>query len=217
VRAVDRAYEELRNRIRSGSLPAGARLREENLAEQLGLSRTPVREALRRLQADGLVEVVAHRGAHVAAWTEHDLDEIFGLRALLEGRAARLAAERVNDAQAAALRATAEELSRVASRARPDLSLIRALNFEFHAGVLAAAASPRLVALLQGLVQGPLVQQTFRRYDPEALRRSAGHHLELVQALESRDGEWAEAVMQAHVRAGLHALRERDERDAASG
>jgi DNA-binding transcriptional MocR family regulator len=79
--AVERAYEAIRGGIFSGDHPAGSRLREEELAERIGVSRTPVREALRRLDAEGLVEFMPNRGAHVASWSEDDLREIFGLRA----------------------------------------------------------------------------------------------------------------------------------------
>lgn len=217
MRAVDRAYEELRSRIRSGELPAGERLREESLAEQLGISRTPVREALRRLQADGLVDVVAHRGAHVAAWAEHDLDEIFTLRALLESEGARLAALRAEPVAVAELRATAEELARVVARPRLDLDRVAMLNYEFHRSVLDLADSPRLSAMLRGLVQTSLVMHTFHRYDRAALERSARHHVELVEAIEAADGGWAEAVMRAHVRAAHDALRRQSRPHAATG
>ncbi|MST33366.1 GntR family transcriptional regulator, partial [Acidimicrobiaceae bacterium USS-CC1] len=97
--SVEVAYTALRDGIARGEHAAGSRLREEDLAATLGLSRTPVREALRRLQAEGLVEVEPRRGALVATWSADELDEIFELRALVEGYGARRAAARVADAQ----------------------------------------------------------------------------------------------------------------------
>src|SRR5713226_2530768 len=91
-RATDTAYEAVRQMILSGEAEAGSRLGEAELAETLGLSRTPVREALQRLGADGLVDVLPHRGARVARWTRDDLAEIFELRSLLEPYAAARAA-----------------------------------------------------------------------------------------------------------------------------
>ncbi len=88
VRAVDRVYTRLRADILDGVHPPGARLGEAELAERTGSSRTPVREALRRLEVEGLVEVLPHRGARVPDWTPEDLEEIYDLRMLLEGAAA---------------------------------------------------------------------------------------------------------------------------------
>ena len=81
--AAEKAYEAIRDGIVGGELPVGGRLREEELAGTIGVSRTPVREALRRLDAEGLVEFSPHRGAQVASWSDQDLDEIFGLRGVL--------------------------------------------------------------------------------------------------------------------------------------
>lgn len=206
-RAADRAYDELRDRIRDGRLGPGERLPEEQLAADLGVSRTPVRDALRRLHADGFIELSPHRGAVVAEWSEDDLDEIYSLRALLEGRAARLAAERMTTDEISAARGVADELARAARSSTPDLERITALNNEFHDLVRAGCRSPRLVAMVDGLVQLPLVQRTFRRYDRAALQRSAAHHLDLVGALEARDADGAEAVMVVHVSAARRAVR----------
>ena len=93
-RAADRAYRFIREGILASRWPPGAHLREQELAELSGVSRTPVREALRRLAADGLLQLVPNLGAKVNAWTIQDLDEIFGLRATLESQAAGLAASR---------------------------------------------------------------------------------------------------------------------------
>ena len=93
--AAEKAYEAIRDGIVGGVLPVGGRLREEELAGSIGVSRTPVREALRRLDAEGLVEFSPRRGAQVASWSDQDLDEIFGLRAVLESYGASLAATRI--------------------------------------------------------------------------------------------------------------------------
>lgn len=202
--ATERATEAIRTKILTGELEPGARLREEDLAEAIGVSRTPVREALRRLDADGLVEFNANRGAQVASWSEHDIEEIFGLRAVLEGYGARLAATRITPEELAAARQDCAQMDQAASRT--DLDAVAALNQRFHQRVLAASGNSRLVDSLAKLVELPLVHRTFRRYDVEALARSLAHHHELLAALEARDATWAESVMRSHVLAARAAL-----------
>ncbi|GAA2311865.1 GntR family transcriptional regulator [Actinomadura luteofluorescens] len=207
VRAVDRVYARLRADILDGVHPPGARIGEAELAEATGSSRTPVREALRRLEVEGLVEVLPHRGARVPDWTPDDLEEIYDLRMLLEGAAARRAAARVTDADADRM----DELcalmeAAVEPGAGQDLDRVAELNAEFHDIVRSAAASGRLVSMLNAVVQLPLVMRTFHRYSPADLARSSAHHRELAAALRARDGTWAESVMRAHVLAAKAVL-----------
>lgn len=218
VRAVDRVYTRLRADILDGVHPPGARLGEAELAEATGSSRTPVREALRRLEVEGLVEVLPHRGARVPDWTAEDLEEIYDLRMLLESAAARRAATRATAADLDRM----DELCRlmeaaVEPGAGQDLDRVAELNAEFHDIVRAAAASGRLVSMLNAVVQLPLVMRTFHRYSPADLARSSAHHRELAAALRARDGTWAESVMRAHVLAAkavlLRAARTPDERN----
>ena len=198
--AIERAYGGIRQGILSGAHAPASHLREEELAAATGVSRTPVREALRRLAAEGLVELTPNRGVRVAAWSERDLQEIFELRALLESYGARLAAGRVTApavAELAALAAAMEQAAR--SRARDRLEQVAEINNRFHQGVLAAAANERLVALLGHVVQVPLVRHTFRRYAPAELGRSLAQHREILEALRHRDPAWAESAMRSHI------------------
>ncbi|MBB6395457.1 DNA-binding GntR family transcriptional regulator [Actinomadura coerulea] len=204
---MDRVYTRLRADILDGVHPPGARLGEAELAEATGSSRTPVREALRRLEVEGLVEVLPHRGARVPDWTAEDLEEIYDLRMLLESAAARRAATRATTADLDRM----DELCRlmeaaVEPGAGQDLDRVAALNAEFHDIVRAAAASGRLVSMLNAVVQLPLVMRTFNRYSPADLARSSAHHRELAAALRARDGTWAESVMRAHVLAAKAVL-----------
>jgi DNA-binding GntR family transcriptional regulator len=213
VSSVEVAYTALRDGIARGEHVAGSRLREEDLAATLGLSRTPVREALRRLQAEGLVEVEPRRGALVATWSADELDEIFELRSLVEGYGARRAAVRITDARVGLLEELCEGMEEaVAAPGGPDHERIGHLNQAFHREIHGAAASRYVAGMLTGLVQMPLVLRTFHRYEPDELRRSMGHHRELVAALRARRPEWAEAVMHAHVEAARVTLRREVER-----
>ena len=207
LRAVDRAYEVVRSGIITGRYLAGARLTEQEIATTVGVSRTPVREALRRLDAEGLVEFTPNLGAVVTTWSESESDEIFELRAMLESYGARRAAVRATNEQITGLRRLAEQQHRESvERGAGHLERIGELNNRFHRAMQDAAASPRLVRALAGLIEAPLMMRTFQKYTAEDLLRSAQHHLELVRALEARDAEWAASVMFSHVHAARGAL-----------
>jgi DNA-binding GntR family transcriptional regulator len=208
---ADLAYQAVRESILSGSQPPGARLREEELADSIGVSRTPVREALRRLHAEGLVEILPNRGAVVVGWGADDLDEIFELRTLLEGYGARRAAGHTTAEQLAELRTLCDTMDlRMAHLSDEAYSEITDLNLHFHRLVHAAASNRRLLPLLAGIIQAPLVRHTFHRYTHEELARSFAQHRELVEALAASDPDWAESVMQCHVRAARASLRRAD-------
>ena len=207
AKAVDQAYENLRGDILSGVHPAGTHLREEVLAAAIGTSRTPVREALRRLHAEGLVEVQPHRGAVVAGLGEDDLDDIFELRILLEGYGARRAARTASSDDVVALANLCEAMEQCLGHPEPaKFDEIARMNLDFHMTLHAAGGNPRLLPLLSSLMVMPLVRHTFDRYSPDQLARSFSHHRELVAAIEARDGAWAEAVMHAHVTAARSSL-----------
>ncbi|HEY0832405.1 MAG TPA: GntR family transcriptional regulator [Azospirillum sp.] len=202
------AYQALRAGIIGGRYPAGSPLREITLAAEIGVSRTPIREALRRLDAEGLVDLVPNYGATVCAWTPRDFEEIFELRALLESHAAARAATRITAAGIEALAELCDGMDAAAQGGRPDrLDRIADLNDRFHKGLLSAAESRRLADLLASLVEMPLVLRTYHRYSEDELRRSLGHHREIVAALRAGDGVWAASVMRAHVLAAQAALR----------
>lgn len=204
---ADHVYAALREGILDGAYESGVRLGEASLAAALGVSRTPVREALRRLGSEGLVELLPHRGARVARWTERDLGEIYALRALLEGHAAGLAAGHVSDADLARMEDLCLAMERVGERGpQQDFERLVGLNQEFHSLILRGADNERLATLLRTLVQVPLVLRTYHRYSDAALRRSHGHHRELVTALRSSNPAWAESVMRSHVLAAQTAL-----------
>lgn len=204
-RAAIRAYSVIRDRILSGELPAGAQLGEEALADLCGVSRTPVRDALRRLEAELLVKRSDSQRCFVADWSIDDVADAFELRAMLEGHAARRAAERMTEETLQRLRAT-NALIRAAISVEPaEVGAFLEHNRAFHGVILEAAQSPRLAALLATLIEQPVVWRTAHHYGREALRRSHGEHEELLAAFARRDGAWAEAVMVAHIRRAFHA------------
>jgi DNA-binding GntR family transcriptional regulator len=191
------AAELIRSAILDGRLEPRRRLKEEELARELGISRTPVREALLLLQAEGLLDSAPNRGATVRAYEAEDLDDLYQLRALLEGFAARRAAARISSADVARLRASCERF--VSLRAAEDLEELVRENLAFHTIILRAAESKRLAELVRQVVQLPLVYRSFYWYSPEQKRVSEDYHRQLAGALEARDEGRAELVMKEHV------------------
>ena len=206
LNATARAYAAVRASILAGDHLPGERLAEEHLAHDIGVSRTPVREALRRLAAEGLVRFVPNQGAFVASVDEQGLKEIFALRLWLEPHAAELAASRLAAADLRRLRDQARRMDDLEARRPPrHIQLIAAENTAFHRGITEKSGNARLIAILGNLIEQVTVISTFSRYAPADLRRSLSHHAELVDALERRDGFWAASVMRSHLSAGLHA------------
>lgn len=206
-RAADIAYRAIRQGVMSGRWPSGAHLREVELASELGFSRTPVREALRRLASEGVLTFAPHVGMKVPDWSATDLDEIFELRIRLESYAAELAAERADGVTISALRQATEEMERAAfSGNGPDTVAITTANDRFHQLIVSAARSKRLAAFIASVVELPLVVRTFARFDARALRRSIAHHYEIIEAISHHDPVWAGAVMRAHIQAGRQVM-----------
>lgn len=203
-RASNKAYETIRSMILSGELQAGAQLAEEALAERCGVSRTPVRDALRRLEADLLVTRTDTHRCFVADWSISDVGDAFELRAMLEGRAARRAAERMTDAALARIRATNSSLFNAINQPVPNVSGFLDANRDFHSEILEAAESRRLASLLGTLIEQPVVWRTAHHYSRDALLRSHSEHEELISAFARRDGAWAEATMIAHILRAYH-------------
>jgi DNA-binding GntR family transcriptional regulator len=205
--AVERAYRTIRDGIVSGAYGPGAHLTAQGLAAASGISRTPVREAMRRLHAEGLIRFIPNRGAFVTHLDERDVFKIYNLRVVLEGYAAEAAASEATDAQIDALERLAREMeAAIEQPPAPAIDRVAQINNEFHKLIVTAADSPRLETALASIIELPLVLRTFRRYSRDELRRSMNQHLELVEALRARDGLWARSVMSAHILTGRNAL-----------
>lgn len=206
--AVDTAYAHLRGLIMVGTLRPGDRILEGDVAMSVGISRTPVREALRRLYAEGLVELIANKGARVASFDVPDHIEVYQLRLLLEPFAAAEAAAKATDRQISAMQAASTEMKHEVSEQYEGWSRrLTALNREFHGLILEAAGNMRLLTLAQNLMDPGLVHLTFAHYTAEELERSMQHHDEIVAALKAGSGTWANAVMASHLAAAFEVTR----------
>lgn len=218
AQAVDRAYAMVRDGIIRGTYGASLRITEQEIADALGVSRTPVREALRRLQAEGFLKVLPNVGAVVTPWTDMDTRNVFELRALLEPYGVANACEHITPEGITQLRRLAEEqYHESATRAEGHIERIGKLNSAFHQALQDFSGNSRLSALLPALLEVPMMLKTFNRYEPQHLLRSASHHLEIVSALEARDPEWAASVMRSHILAAQAALRGSQESRGSGG
>lgn len=201
TRASERAIGTVRELILRGEFAAGARLGEAELAERLGVSRTPVREALARLAAEGLVEIAPNRGARVSSWSVAELEQVFDLRTALEPRLTALAVPNAGPGDVAALHELARSMLDVGLPGPgQDLDAVVPLNREFHAHLVTLADHPAMAGALAGAVHAPIVLRNFHAYDDASLRRSLAHHAEIVDAVRAGDPVWAQAVMTAHIR-----------------
>lgn len=198
--AVEQAYNAIRADIIAGRIGVGAHITAGPIAKQLGISRTPVREALRRLDAEGLVVLVANRGAHVQGTNWNEIKEIFDLRILLEGYAAELSAQSMTDEAIANLAELNREMQDLAAQREDQYLLkIREKNAAFHRLIIEGAQNRRLSALIGAVVEGHLVLQTYQNFSDRDLARSMESHEELVEAISARNGAWAGSVMRSHL------------------
>jgi DNA-binding GntR family transcriptional regulator len=197
-KAADVVREALREAILDGSLAPGARLREEELAREFGVSRTPVREALQQLAANNLVELIPHQGAVVARLTTEDILALYVVREVLEGLSARLAALHATDEQVAALSAILDDMD--AAARRDDAPALALLNLRFHAELRHIADNRYLDRFLTQ------VEHAVRRFSqttsssPGRTETSIGEHRALVESIRARDPESAEALAIRHMR-----------------
>lgn len=201
-KAVNQAYEWIRGRILSGEFQPGSHLKEEHIADKARVSRTPVREALRRLSNEHFVKFVPNQGAFVTTWKDEDVEVIFELRAMLEGYSALRAASRITDEKIAELERCADSIERLCeNHTLENYHSTIEYNRLFHSTIIEAAGNERIRKVLSWLIEVPVILRTIDRYTAEDIQRSNHHHRELIAAFKSKDGRWALSVMEAHLRA----------------
>jgi DNA-binding GntR family transcriptional regulator len=198
---ASKIYQNIKEKIIEGTLSPGVRITEQGIAESFKSSRTPVREAIRGLAADGFLIVKANSTTVVRGWEQEEIIELFTLRSMLESELAAMAAINITPQDIQKLVLIQTEIERQGPNiSAENTARITPLNRDFHQIIHRAAQSERLVDLLQNTIEVPIVQQTFRRYNPAEMARSFGHHRELIDALDSRDASWAKSVMNSHIR-----------------
>ena len=217
ISATEQAYQIIRKNILTGKLKEGERLTETRLSDDLGLSRTPIREAIGRLVLEGFIERQSGYTTRVVHFPEDEAQQIYEIRRLMEcysvERAARLATEediaemrRIH----AAMKADTPPKDEAASQRLTEA------NEAFHRAIVAAARSPRLTALMTTALDVSMVVRTYSMFSEKDLFRSLNHHAEIIEAIEARAPKWAASVMSAHLLAGANRVAVRLQQAKAS-
>lgn len=186
----------LRDMILEGSLPAGERLNEVALANALGISRGPLREAVQRLAAEGLLTVISHRGAFVRTFDKREVEELYDLRTALETHVARLVCERATDEQVEGLVKLVEGAARALTK-DPDGAYPS--DRDFHAALLAVVGHPAIERALLDCQRQISLARGLSAKDPSRARRAQDEHHALVEAIAARDGDAASSLMRVHL------------------
>ncbi len=202
----DEVAAKLRERIFAGDLPPGSFIDEPALCASLAISRTPLREALKVLTAEGLLRHEPRRGCFVSQITERDLDEIFPVLALLEGRCAFEAANNASDAELVALEHLHDRLNRSAQARR--ITDYYEANFAIHEAIITLANNRWLAQVIGDLRKLVKLARLQQLHAPGRLDQSLSEHMAVFAALKARDAEGAEAAMRTHLTRQRVALRE---------
>ena len=203
---ADAVYDALRQQIVEGEFAPGQRLRSDSLASALKVSRTPVREALRKLEAEGLVGLSPRGGLIVQELSEDDLNEIFLIREALEGLAARLAAENATPNEVAELHVLTEDME--SSAGHGERNQLRALTGEFHRHIAKASHNKRLAQSLKALQDQVRQVQFSTLFLDDRPLAAIEEHKSLVGAIEARDSDRAEGLARIHRRQTLTLRRQ---------
>ena len=192
----------LRTLVVEGRIAPGAKLNERELCEQLSVSRTPLREAIKLLAAEGLVELLPNRGAVAARLDEADVHSTFEVLAALEGLAGELAAQRITDEELAEIRALHYEM--LACFARRQLPGYYQLNARIHAAINQAARNPVLATTYRSVNGRAHPMRYHTNHDEQKWQRAVAEHGDMVEALAARDGAGMREILVRH----LHSKRD---------
>ncbi len=200
---ADAITDALREMILSGRLGIGVQLKQEALAQQFGVSRIPVREALKRLQAEGLIKHTAHTGSMVAAKSAQELLETLDIRIALETRALKMAVPRMSPAD---LRAAADILDRYDASDSPREWT--ELNLEFHLCLYRAAHRPRLLKMIEDIVRGIDIHLRAHQSSTVGRKSPQAEHRGILQACAQGDAERAARLLEQHIEHTQRMLQE---------
>lgn len=190
-------YEYLREKIINGYIPPGQRLLEQKIAKETGISRSPIREAIRRLASSGLVDVNPHGGVRVYRATFDDFKHLYECRVSLEPTAARLAAIRMNEIQRAQLNTLMYEMNGAVEK--NDIENLKILGSRFHNMILEGSGNPRLIQMMKQLYDLTHFYRKAVLNIPRRVQEGGYEHQAIWEAIRKRDGELAEQSMRKHI------------------
>ncbi len=191
-------YQRLKENILRGKLPPGVKLPETLIAQQLGVSRTPLREAINRLEQDGFVEIIPRRGSFVRQVSPDEILEDLEIREVLEGLAVREAAHRATPQMIEAMKACFRNFS--PSRVEKSLRPYAQQNVQFHHCIIEASQNRKLITLIRNLYDHMDWVRLHTMILPGRAKKSLAEHQKLIRLIENRQGELAEKVLRSHIR-----------------
>ncbi|MBP1712019.1 MAG: transcriptional regulator, GntR family [Deltaproteobacteria bacterium] len=194
----NQAYQELKGIILERQIPPGGKLNEGDLAKALGISRTPIREAINRLEKEGLVKIIPQRGAYVVQFTEKDIYELFLIRENLEGLAAYLAAKKMSEKDLTKLESAVEGFSEPFSE--KEIKRYAREDFKFHQAIVQFSEAQRLIGLISTLHDYIRIFRLTTVGVSGRMKTSLEEHRELLRAFRERNPEEAELRMREHIR-----------------
>ena len=204
--AKEKAYTRIRNSILSGSFAPGFQLKEEELSEFCGVSRTPVRQAIQRLAAEGLVTIRENRRSYVTDLTEDEFEQAFDVASMLESYSAGLAAERLDEGDLQKLRELEDRMEKLAEGDVRDYRKFLELNMEFHNLIHEASGNRNLFEMIQRV---PDIANTIllKTGDMKSMKEAQSDHRNIIAALELRDSKLAELQMKVHIESIRRSMR----------
>lgn len=207
-KSCDIAYAYIKKAILKGEFRPGDRMIEHNLVELIGVSRTPVRDAIKLLAVENYLILRPNSGAAVANWTVDELRDMFKLRALTEGLVARRAAERITAAEIGNLTDCVETIDAILAAGEPyDYPRYLEENEAFHEILCCAAGSVILCQALERLNSPSIMYQVAHNFTKQELLRSNSHHREIVDSMIAGDTDWADSAMQSHIMSSHNRMR----------
>ena len=200
----EKILETIRDAILKGSLKPGERVSEPELAERFGISRTPIREAFRQLESEGYLEVIPRKGAVVASLSERDVIEFYAIKSILEGHAARIAAERMTERDLERLETINTKLQQIA--ADGDIKSFFRVHNEFHELFIKASGNDKLIELINQLVLKFNRLRLASLAQPGRMDISVQEHRKIIEAFRRHDGEQADSLVRRTATIGAEVL-----------
>jgi len=201
-----KVYEVIRNHIVSNEVLPGEKINEDELAKKLGVSKTPVREALSKLAHDGVVEIIPNRGSYKVKLSKEDILEIMVIREALEGLCIRLAIKNINNTTIKKLRTILDDFE--TKYLEKDFTRYSDTVLKFYALIYDTAKNPRLISIIQSMLDLTRMFRLLYYNNPERVKHSLIIHREFIEVLEKRDEELAEKIRKSMIRSAYGYLIE---------
>lgn len=200
----EKILETIRDAILKGTMKPGERVSEPELAERFGISRTPIREAFRQLESEGYLEVIPRKGAVVASLSERDIEEFYAIKIILEGFAARMAAEKLTAKEIERLEVINERLQQIAKEG--DVKTFFRVHNEFHEVFIKAAGNEKLSEMINQLVMKFKRLRLASLSQPGRMEVSIEDHRDMIEAFKDHDGERADSLVRHAATIGADVL-----------